>query len=120
MGAALTAHKYGLEWIRLRLDKPAISRKQIFEKLDSLTTLANTTAGRVRKLCTELRPPILDDLGLAATIEWQAREFKTRTNIRCDIAGLPDTSNLNNEQATAIFRIFQEILTNVARHSNHN
>jgi len=118
LGAALTAHKYGLEWIRLRLDKPAISRKQIFEKLDSLTTLADTTAGRVRQLCTELRPPILDDLGLAATIEWQAREFKTRTNIRCDIAGLPDTSNLNNEQATAIFRIFQEILTNVARHSN--
>jgi two-component system sensor histidine kinase UhpB len=120
LGAALTAHKYGLEWIKQQLDKPnrANSQKQIFEKLDSLKTLADTTAGRVRKLCTELRPPILDDLGLAATIEWQVREFQTRTNIQCEMVGLPDTLELNDQQATAVFRIFQEILTNVGRHAN--
>lgn len=119
LGAALTAHKYGLEWMRQELSKPdrAVSQKQIFEKLDSLKALADTTTVRVRKLCTELRPPILDDLGLAATIEWQVREFQTRTNIQCEIIGLPDSLNLNNEQAIAIFRIFQEILTNVARHA---
>jgi signal transduction histidine kinase len=118
LGAALTAHKYGLEWIRQQLDKPATDRRQIFEKLDSLKALADMTAGRVRKLCTELRPPILDDLGLAATIEWQAREFQTRTNVRCEIVELPETLNLDSQQATAIFRIFQEILTNVARHAH--
>jgi two-component system, NarL family, sensor histidine kinase UhpB len=118
LGAALMAHKYGLEWIRQQLDKPATIRKQIFEKLDSLEALADTTTSRVRKICTELRPPILDDLGLAATIEWQAREFQTRTNVRCVIVELPETLNLDNQQATAVFRIFQEILTNVARHAN--
>jgi signal transduction histidine kinase len=120
LGAALTSHKYGLEWIRQQLAKPgrAVSRKQLFEKLEALEALTDTTTGRVRKLCTELRPPILDDLGLAATIEWQAREFQTRTNIRCELTALPEVLDLNNQQATAIFRIFQEILTNVARHAN--
>jgi signal transduction histidine kinase len=119
-GAVLTAQKFGLEWIKQRLGKSnqATSLEPIFEKLDSLKTLADTTAKRVRELCTELRPPILDDMGLVATIEWQAREFQTRTNIRCEVTSQPEALNLTNEQATAIFRIFQEILTNVARHSN--
>jgi signal transduction histidine kinase len=120
LGAALTAHKYGLEWIRRQLDKPvrATSRKEIFEKLESLKVLADATAGRVRKLCTELRPLILDDLGLAAAIEWQAQEFQKRTNVQYEILLPPDSLDINNEQAIAIFRIFQEILTNVARHAN--
>jgi signal transduction histidine kinase len=120
LGEALTAQKFGLTWIRQRLAEcdGAISRKDIFEKVDSLKTLADQTANRVRKLCTELRPSILDDLGLVAAIEWQMREFQARTNIRCELTQQrPDTLNLVDEKATAVFRIFQEILTNVARHA---
>jgi signal transduction histidine kinase len=59
----------------------------------------------------------LDDLGLVAAIEWQAREFQSRTNIRCEIIQKIGTLNFTDEMVTAVFRIFQEILTNVARHS---
>ncbi len=74
-------------------------------------------AKRVRRLCTELRPPILDDLGLTAAIEWQAREFQNRTSIECVLHPDNVTMDLELEPATALFRIFQEILTNVARHA---
>ena len=71
----------------------------------------------MRKLCTELRPSILDDLGLVAAIEWQAREFQKRTNIRCEAILEEKQIVATSDQATALFRILQEILTNVARHS---
>jgi signal transduction histidine kinase len=117
-GEALTGQKFGLEWIRQKLEDKNIPREEIFKKVESLKALTDATAKRVRKFCTELRPPILDDLGLTAAIEWQAREFQTRTNIRCEIVQMPEIAGLDNQQTTAMFRIFQEILTNVARHSN--
>jgi signal transduction histidine kinase len=120
LGEALTAQKFGLTWIRQRLAARdgTISWEQVFEKVDSLKTLADETANRVRKLCTELRPSILDDLGLVAVIEWQVREFQTRTNIRCELIQRVGALTLDGEKATAVFRIFQEILTNVARHAH--
>jgi len=71
----------------------------------------------VRKISTELRPGILDDLGLAAAIEWQAKDFQKRSGVLCTLNIIEEDLDLSREQATAIFRIFQEILTNVARHS---
>jgi len=71
----------------------------------------------VRKISTELRPGILDDLGLAAAIEWQAKDFQKRSGVSCTLNIIEEDLDLSREQATAIFRIFQEILTNVARHS---
>ena len=120
LGEALTAQKFGLTWIRRWLDPRdgTIPWEQVFAKVESLKTLADETAGRVRKLCTELRPPILDDLGLTAVIEWQVREFQARTNIRCELAQQAGALNLDGDKATAVFRIFQEILTNVARHAH--
>jgi PAS domain S-box-containing protein len=71
----------------------------------------------VRRISTELRPGILDDLGLAAAIEWQANNFQRRSAVSC-IVKVPEADlEISREQATAFFRIFQEILTNVARHS---
>jgi signal transduction histidine kinase len=76
--------------------------------------------GSVRRISSELRPLILDDMGLVGAIEWQASEFQGRTGIRCEIHqdGLKDEELiLDSQRATAAFRIFQEILTNVLRHS---
>jgi signal transduction histidine kinase len=60
---------------------------------------------------------LIDDLGLLAAIEWQAHEFQARTGIVCILIQKVDSLNLEEQQATAAFRIFQEILTNVARHA---
>jgi two-component system sensor histidine kinase UhpB len=119
LGEALTSQKLGLMWIKQRLNalNQPDALEPVFGKIDFLGTLTDGTAGRVRRLCTELRPPILDDLGLSAAIEWQTREFQNRTNIECKIHPDSVAVDLEPEPATALFRIFQEILTNVARHA---
>jgi signal transduction histidine kinase len=71
----------------------------------------------VRKIATGLRPEMLDDMGLVAAIGWQAKDFQKRTGIRCRVKLPPETTKLDIDVATTAFRIFQEILTNVARHS---
>jgi two-component system sensor histidine kinase UhpB len=71
----------------------------------------------VRRISTDLRPSILDDLGLIAALEWQAQEFTKRTEIPCEFVTSMDYVNLEDETATGVFRIFQEALTNVGRHS---
>jgi hypothetical protein len=75
------------------------------------------TVQTVRAIATQLRPGILDDLGLAAAIEWQVKDFQKRSGILCALTLPGDDPPLGRDQATAIFRIFQEILTNVARHA---
>jgi signal transduction histidine kinase len=71
----------------------------------------------VRTICSGLRPGVLDDLGLAAAIEWQASEFASRNGIRCEVSVPPVDLHLDGDRATATFRIFQECLTNVIRHA---
>ena len=61
---------------------------------------------------------MLDELGLAASIEWQARDFEKRTGILCKVSVLADENRSARAQSLALFRIFQEVLTNVARHAN--
>ena len=119
LGELLTGFKLGLAWLKDQIENnPAISNRQdMKERLAALGSLADTTTNRVRKLCTELRPAILDDLGLVAAIEWHTSEFQKRTNIRCETILNEEQIVVTSEQASAIFRIFQEILTNVARHS---
>jgi signal transduction histidine kinase len=119
LGQALTVFKLGLGWIRERLEaENASARRHALQKIAELNALANHTIKNLRKLCTELRPEILDGLGLSAAIEWQAREFSRRTGIRCAVTTQADRLTLAPEQTTAAFRIFQEILTNVARHAH--
>jgi signal transduction histidine kinase len=72
----------------------------------------------VRRIATELRPGMLDDLGLAASIEWQARDFEKRTGIVCEVSVPAEDLTLARAQSVALFRIFQEALTNVTRHAN--
>ena len=87
---------------------------RIFE----MTKLIDETIGTVRRLVTELRPSILDDFGIVAALEWQLQEFQKRTAIKSEFASTLEYINVSEELSIAIFRIFQEALTNVARHAN--
>ena len=87
------------------------------EKAQTIGQTVDETVQTVREIATQLRPGLLDDLGLAAAIEWQAKDFQKRSGILCALTLPEDDPHLSRDQATAIFRIFQEILTNVARHA---
>ena len=114
LGQTLTVLKMDLAWLRKRLPGRQIS---LLEKTDTMSQLINKTIQTVKKISTDLRPGLLDDLGLAAAIEWQAEEFQKRTGIKCKITIEPKDISLDKDRNTAIFRIFQETLTNVARHA---
>jgi signal transduction histidine kinase len=87
------------------------------QKIEGMLKLTDSTISVVRRISSELRPIGLDDLGLMEAIEWQARQFQDRTGIvvTCN-CGLENVS-LSQEESTAVFRIFQEALTNVLRHA---
>ncbi|MCU1273158.1 MAG: signal transduction histidine kinase [Bryobacterales bacterium] len=88
------------------------------ERAASIVKLVDQTIETVRRISTELRPGILDDLGLVAAVEWAAEEFEARTGTMCRLDLPADALTIDSERATAIFRIFQETLTNVARHAS--
>jgi PAS domain S-box-containing protein len=91
--------------------------RSIHEKTRAMEAAIDEAVHVVRKISTELRPGILDDLGLAAAIEWQAKDFQKRSGVSCVLNITEADLDVGREQATAVFRTFQEILTNVARHS---
>jgi signal transduction histidine kinase len=113
LGQALTALKMDVHWMGQRVNaEPALT-----EKTRSMSAMIDTTVHAVRRISSQLRPKLLDDLGLSAAIEWQAREFEQRSGIDCDVRSEPDDIVLDSASSTALFRIFQETLTNVARHA---
>jgi signal transduction histidine kinase len=114
LGQALTGLKMDLTWLNARL--PA-GQRPLAEKVKSMFKLIDDTIGSVRKIASLLRPEVLDQLGLAAAVGWQARDFQMRTGIRCKVTLPTETIAAEPELSTAAFRIFQELLTNVARHS---
>jgi signal transduction histidine kinase len=87
------------------------------EKITGMKELIDTTITTVKRLSSELHPSILDDLGLVAALEWQAQQFTVRTGITCQLDSFVDDTKVSREQATALFRIFQEALTNILRHA---
>ena len=110
----LTALKMDLSWLGKRLPQ---DQKPLSDKTQSMHSLIDTTIKTVKRISAELRPGILDDLGLVAAIEWQADEFQNRTGIICHLTFDPEDIIVDQERATVIFRIFQETLTNVVRHA---
>jgi PAS domain S-box-containing protein len=114
LGQALTALKMDLSWLIKRLGK---EQKPILEKAHLMSKLIDMNIQTVKRISAELRPGLLDDLGLTAALEWQAEEFRKRTGIKCGVLIRPDDIELDRDLATAIFRIFQETLTNVVRHA---
>ena len=113
-GQALTALKMDLAWLAKRL--PA-DRDSLRAKVGSMSELVDTSIQMVRRIATDLRPGVLDHLGLVASIEWQAQEFAKRADFECQLDLTDRELSLDEGLLTAIFRIFQETLTNVARHA---
>lgn len=114
LGQTLTGLKMDVAWLQRHLDQP---QPALLQKTRAMSDLIDTTIQTVRQISTELRPGILDDLGLTATIEWQLQEFQVRSGIESILSSAPEETTLAAEGATTVFRIFQEILTNVIRHA---
>lgn len=114
LGQACTVIKMDLALIGRRLTKKQTS---LHARVDTAIQLVDTTIAALRRIASELRPRTLDDLGLPAALESQAQEFESRTGIPCSVRLPQEPFTLDAERSTAIFRIFQESLTNVARHS---
>jgi len=115
LGQACTAIKMDLALIGRKLTK---RQTKLLAKVASSTQLVDSAIVTLRKIASELRPRTLDDLGLPAALEAQAQEFESRTGIQCSVTLPPEPLMLDKDRSTAIFRIFQESLTNVARHAH--
>lgn len=120
LGGALTGLKWDLEKIDKTLNSSANSSQfaEVLNRIGNMTTLIETTINTVRRIAAELRPGVLDDLGLVAAIEWQIDQFQLRSGLKCHWTNNANEIELDHEKATAVFRILQEILTNVLRHAN--
>ena len=114
IGQILTAIKMDMTWMTRHLPE---SEGAVLARLRESIQLINDGVQAVRAICSGLRPGVLDDLGLAAAVEWQAGEFSARNGIGCTVSVPPVDLHLDGDRATAAFRIFQECLTNVVRHA---
>jgi two-component system sensor histidine kinase UhpB len=117
LGAALSSLKWDLEELDEDLSAGAPGGTSRSEKIHQMIRLADTTIDTVRRISSELRPTALDELGLVEAMRWSLDQFQARTGILIYSDGLPDRVDLAGEQATAVFRILQEALTNVLRHA---
>ena len=115
LGQSLTALKMDMSWME---GESAKFDGLLCEKLKVDIEMVNTIIQSVKRICTELRPGILDHLGLGPAIEWQADEFQKISGIECGVFLDPDSISVSTDMETALFRIFQESLTNVLRHAN--
>jgi len=115
LGQMLSKLKLDLSWLKKRLSH---GQEQLIEKTEKMSGLVDTTIRAVQRISSELRPGVLDYLGLPAAIEWQVKEFTEQTGIECSAAVSNDISVEDQSISTAVFRIVQETLTNVIRHSN--
>ncbi len=112
LGGMLTSIK--MELSLLRSEAQRSEREAILARADGLLDHSITL---IRRIASDLRPQLLDDLGLVAALEWLVAEFGKRTGVRCRFSPPPQDLAVPREKATALFRIVQEALTNVARHA---
>lgn len=119
LGQTLTSLKIDLNWINKRITDQMPRHEAWREKISSMSQLLDENIQMVRKISTDLRPPLLDDFGLIPAMEWQAQEFQERTGIKCVfVSDLEEDLSLHREGNIALFRVVQESLTNVARHAS--
>jgi PAS domain S-box-containing protein len=115
LGQLLTAMKMDVSWLAKRLPKTEVL---LAEKANTVNGLIDDAMQTVQRVSSELRPGILDHVGLEAAIEWQLQELRKRTEIKFEFKPGNKKIRLDQDRATTIFRIFQEALTNVIRHAN--
>ena len=116
LGGTLTALKMNTHWLEEELS--TIYGSAVFgDYVKSMSQQLDEAVLATRRIITDLRPTILDDLGLLAALEWQADGFYKRTGIVCCVNCVENAGNVGQERSIALFRIFQEALTNIARHS---
>jgi len=118
LGMALTTLKLELSWLRDYVTKEyhSLDVNMVGEKAQTMSDDVKATIKTVQRIASELRPGVLDNLGLAAAIEWQAGEFRDRTGIYCRTC-IDEDIVLDQNRSIAVFRIFQEALTNIMRYS---
>jgi signal transduction histidine kinase len=118
LGQLLTGLKFDIKWLEKRLPTDSKETEVLKKKTASILELVDESIRALRRIASDFRPGLLDTLGLIAAIEGHAEEFRQRTGIQCKFTErkIPGLADRNRE--TAIFRICQEALTNVARHSN--
>ena len=112
-GQSMTALKMDLTWLAKHLPE----EDEKVGRIRGMTTLVDESVARMRRIATNLRPGLLDDLGLNAALEWQAQEFSRHSGIPCKLNLPKDDPGLDPALCTTLFRIFQEALTNIARHA---
>ena len=117
LGVRMTCMKLDLARLLAMMRESLFPREKMEEKIRSMNAEADATIAEVQRLAAELRPGVLDDLGLIAAIEWQCQDFERRSGIRCLCEASFDQIKISPSRATAAFRICQEALTNVARHA---
>jgi two-component system, NarL family, sensor histidine kinase UhpB len=114
LGQAFTALKFDVAWLKNKLDQ---EKTELIEKLDSMSDFISVNSNIVRKISSELRPPVLDDFGLSAAVEWYCYDMKQKIGLdyehNIDIIEM----ELSIDLRTVLYRIFQEALTNIVRHS---
>ncbi|MGH8508359.1 MAG: histidine kinase [Gammaproteobacteria bacterium] len=116
LGQSLTGIKMDIAWIQRRVDDHEASDQRIAERLNAMSRHVDATVSLVRRVATELRPAVLDNLGLVPALDLLLRQFNERTGIGVE-PSLDASVDLTPTQATALYRIAQEALTNVARHA---
>jgi signal transduction histidine kinase len=120
LGSALTGLRWDLDELQRSVSKisdPA-TVTALREKVSTMQRVTDSTIHTVRRIASEIRPSILNDLGLVDAIEWLASDFQRRTGIECQVVFSAKSCRLSAEQSTAIFRILQEALTNILRHAS--
>jgi two-component system, NarL family, sensor histidine kinase UhpB len=119
LGQVLTALKINLDWLERKLgmrdNDPSLN--PLLDRVVESAEIAESAIGTVQRIAAELRPSTLDNLGLTSALEQEAGRFQQRTGISCKVSLPKDGHDLPKDVATAVFRIFQEALTNVARHA---
>jgi len=116
LGSTMTALKLGMSWVEQHL---GAGDPQMADKLKTMSVQLNQAVTTVRRLVTQLRPTLLDDLGLWEAIEWQLREFSKYTHIEvADNLHCQQVVLVNRNKALAVYRVIQEALTNIAKHSH--
>jgi PAS domain S-box-containing protein len=115
LGGFLTVLKLDLASL---CKEPTTGSTSFRQKIDSMSKAIVGAIGSVRRICSDLRPSVLDHIGLTAGIGWQVEEWQAKTGIRCTMRSAIDDESIDSGRATAAFRVLQEALTNVARHAH--